>query len=122
MGSRGWAGHCSECDQTSFRFGLCRICLRYTFVLRGTDEEYGKACNQKWPHLFHCCSLMRPPAVAFSKIRGQVRFGSWASPRYARDARGTSAMPPIATELVLRNEPSLSADFVAKVVDGSRAE
>jgi hypothetical protein len=37
-----------------------------------------------------------------------VRFGSCASPGYARDARGMSAMPPIATELVLRNEPSRS--------------
>jgi hypothetical protein len=35
--------------------------------------------------------------------------GSCASPRYARDARGTSAMPPIATELVLRNERSRCA-------------
>jgi hypothetical protein len=34
------------------------------------------------------------------------RFGSNASRRYARDARGMSAMPPLATKSVPRNEPS----------------
>src|SRR5260370_7277268 len=70
MGSRGWASHCSECDQTSFCFGRCRTCLRYTFVLRGTDKEDGKASNQKWPNLFHRCSLSRPPrSKAFRNAR-----------------------------------------------------
>jgi hypothetical protein len=31
-------------------------------------------------------------------------------------------MPPLATGRVRRNELSLSADFVAKVVDGSREQ
>jgi hypothetical protein len=39
----------------------------------------------------------------------EVSSGSCASLRYARDARGMSAMPSTATELVLRNEPSRCA-------------
>jgi hypothetical protein len=33
-----------------------------------------------------------------------------------------SALPPIATKLVRRNEVTLCADFVAKVIDGFRAK
>ena len=35
MGSWWWAGHCSKCDQTSFRFGW-RICLGHAVVRCGT--------------------------------------------------------------------------------------
>src|SRR5262245_35478492 len=44
-----------------------------------------------------------------AKLRADVADGSFASPRHARGARGMSAMPPIATELVLRNERSRCA-------------
>jgi len=45
-----------------------------------------------------------------TSVDAHVRFGSLASHRYAHDARGRSAMPPIATELVPRNEPSRCAN------------
>ena len=54
--------------------------------------------------------MPRETAVLWNFDPANVGSGSCASPSYTRDACGTTAMPPIATELVLRNEPSLCAN------------
>jgi hypothetical protein len=56
MGSRRWAGHCSECDQTSFRSWRRRICLRYA-VVPGT--EIRQSPQPETAKSFSLLSLMR---------------------------------------------------------------
>ena len=64
---------------------------------------------------------MRPPILVAAIIPG-LMSGPIAAEMIGTVRRPMSALHPITTQLVRHDEPTLRADFVAKVVDGSRAE
>ena len=81
-------------------------------VVGGSAPAEGRARSAGRVHHLHLTVQIEACCVArfrFLRVRIYRRVGSVALHRYGRDARGMSAVPPIATESVPRNKTSLCA-------------